>query len=172
MEVFVESIKDIGGVTGTVLEFATEAHIGQKRKYTDEDYITHPIAVAKLVHERYEDNNMTCAAFLHDVLEDTAVTHSELRTFLHKTFSVESAEDVLSLVVELTDVFTKEAFPHYNRKQRKDLEALRLAYASLRAKQIKKADIKHNSESILDHDPKFAKVFLAEKDHLMSYMFN
>jgi len=172
MEVFVESIKDIGGVTGTVLEFATEAHQGQKRKYTNDDYIVHPIAVAKLVHERYEDNNMTCAAFLHDVLEDTAVTHSELRTFLHKTFSVESAEDVLSLVVELTDVFTKEAFPHYNRKQRKDLEALRLAYASKRAKQIKKADIEHNSESILEHDPKFAKVFLAEKDHLMSYMFN
>ncbi len=155
-----------------VLNFASVAHQGQKRKYTNEDYITHPIAVAKLVHERYEDDNMTSAALLHDVLEDTLVTHSELRAFLHKVFSVESAEDILSLVVELTDVYTKEAFPHYNRKQRKDFEALRLAYASLRAKQIKKADIQHNSESILEHDPKFAKVFLAEKDHLMSYMFN
>ena len=37
---------------------------------------------------------------------------------------------------------------------------------------IKRADIEHNSESILEHDPKFAKVFLAEKEHLMSYMFN
>lgn len=155
-----------------VLNFANVAHQGQKRKYTNDDYIVHPIAVAKLVHERYEDDNMTYAALLHDVLEDTTVTHSELRSFLHKTFSVESAEDILSLVVELTDVYTKEAFPDYNRTQRKEFEAFRLAYASLRAKQIKKADIKHNSESILDHDPKFAKVFLAEKDHLMSYMFN
>ena len=155
-----------------VLNFANIAHHGQKRKYTNEDYITHPIAVAKLVHERYEDDNMTMAALLHDVLEDTLVTHSELRAFLHKVFSVESAEDILKLVVELTDVYTKEAFPNYNRKERKDFEALRLAYASKRAKQIKKADIEHNSESILEHDPKFAKVFLAEKDHLMSYMFN
>ena len=153
-----------------VLNFANVAHQGQKRKYTDEDYITHPIAVAKLVHERYKDNNMTCAAFLHDVLEDTAVTHSELRTFLHETFSVESAEDILSLVVELTDVYTKEAFPHYNRKQRKEWEALRLAYVSERAKQIKRADIEHNSESILEHDPKFAKVFLAEKENLLEKM--
>jgi guanosine-3',5'-bis(diphosphate) 3'-pyrophosphohydrolase len=155
-----------------VKKFATDAHLGQKRKYTNDDYIVHPVAVANLVHARYEDNNMTCAALLHDVLEDTAVTHSELRAFLHKTFSVESAEDILSLVVELTDVYTKEAFPDYNRKQRKEFEGLRLAYASKRAKQIKKADIEHNSESILEHDPKFAKVFLAEKVQLMSYMFN
>ena len=128
-----------------VKKFATDAHQGQKRKYTDEDYITHPVAVANLVHARYEDDNMTCAALLHDVLEDTTVTHSELRAFLHKTFSVESAEDILSLVVDLTDVYTKEAFPDYNRKQRKTVEGLRLAYASKRAKQIKKADIEHNS---------------------------
>jgi (p)ppGpp synthase/HD superfamily hydrolase len=155
-----------------VFNFANVAHQGQKRKYTNEDYITHPIAVAELVHERYEDTNMTNAALLHDVLEDTLVTHSELRAFLHKVFSVESAEDILSLVVELTDVYTKEAFPHYNRKQRKEFEALRMAYASKRAKQIKKADIDHNSESILEHDPKFAEVFLAEKELLMKWMFN
>ena len=153
-----------------IKKFATDAHLGQKRKYTNDDYITHPIAVAKLVHARYEDDNMTCAALLHDVLEDTTVTHSELRVFLHKVFSVECAEDILSLVVELTDVYTKEAFPHYNRKQRKDFEGLRLAYASKRAKQIKKADIEHNSESILEHDPKFAKVFLEEKKHLLKYL--
>ena len=26
-----------------VLQFATDAHQGQKRKYSDEDYISHPI---------------------------------------------------------------------------------------------------------------------------------
>jgi guanosine-3',5'-bis(diphosphate) 3'-pyrophosphohydrolase len=164
MEIFVGSI--------SVLEFAAEAHKDQIRKYTGEGYITHPIAVAERVHERYEDNNMTSAAYLHDVLEDTKVTHSEMRAFLHKTFSVESAEDILSLVVELTDVYTKEAFPDHNRKYRKEMEALRLAYVSKRAKQIKRYDIEHNSESILEHDPKFAKLFLAEKERLMSYMFN
>ena len=50
------------------------------------------------------------------------------------------------------------------------MEALRLAYVSKRAKQIKKIDIEHNSESIEEHDPKFAKVFLEEKRELMKYL--
>ena len=153
-----------------ILEYATAAHAGQKRKYTDDDYIIHPIAVAKLVQAQGGDDNMINAALLHDVLEDTPVTHAELRTILHNILSIESAEDVLSLVVELTDVFTKEAFPEYNRDSRKQFEALRLAYVSDRAKAIKRADIEHNSESILDHDPEFAKVFLKEKKNLLEKM--
>ncbi len=153
-----------------ILDFATAAHAGQKRKYTDQDYITHPIEVARIVKEQGGDDNMILAALLHDVLEDTSVTHAELRTILHNIISIESAEDVLSLVVELTDVFTKEAFPDYNRHSRKQFESLRLAYVSDRAKAIKRADIKHNSESILNHDPKFAKVFLKEKKDLLEKM--
>ena len=153
-----------------ILEYATAAHAGQKRKYTDDDYIIHPIAVAKLVQAQGGDDNMINAALLHDVLEDTPVTHAELRTILHNILSIESAEDVLSLVVELTDVFTKEAFPEYNRHSRKQFEALRLAYVSDRAKAIKRADIEHNSESIMNHDPKFAKVFLEEKKNLLEKM--
>tara|TARA_S200002703_G_scaffold106319_1_gene92306 strand:+ start:222 stop:734 length:513 start_codon:yes stop_codon:yes gene_type:complete len=153
-----------------VLEFATIAHEGQKRKYTDDDYIIHPIAVARLVQAQDGDDNMVYAALLHDVLEDTSINHTQMRTMLHNILSIEAAEDVLSLVVELTDVFTKEAFPEYNRDSRKQFEALRLAYVSDRAKAIKRADIEHNSESILDHDPKFAKVFLKEKKNLLSKM--
>ena len=60
-----------------VLQFATDAHQGQKRKYSDEDYISHPIEVAKMVHYRSSGSvTMTAAALLHDVLEDTKVTHS------------------------------------------------------------------------------------------------
>ena len=154
-----------------VLQFATDAHQGQKRKYSDEDYISHPIEVAKMVHYRSSGSvTMTAAALLHDVLEDTKVTHSELRMFLHTVFSVEVAEKVLSLVVELTDVYTHKDFPNYNRKERKRLEALRLFYVSDQAKEIKLADIEHNSESIEKHDPKFAKVFLEEKRQLLEYL--
>jgi hypothetical protein len=83
---------------------------------------------------------------------------------------MEGAEDVLSLVVELTDVYTKESFPDLNRKGRKTLEAMRLARVSSRAKRIKVADIEHNSKSIEMYDPKFAKVFLEEKKELLKYM--
>lgn len=153
-----------------ILAFATAAHAGQKRKYTDQDYITHPIEVARIVKEQGGDDNMIYAALLHDVLEDTPVTHAELRTILHNILSIQSAEDVLSLVVELTDVYTKEDFPDMNRKLRKEFEALRLAYVSGRVKAIKRADIEHNSESIMEHDPKFAKVFLEEKKNLLEKM--
>jgi len=153
-----------------ILKFATKAHQGQKRKYSNEDYITHPIEVAKRVNYKHGSESMTAAALLHDVLEDTKVTHSEMRTFLHTVYSVEIAEKVLSLVVELTDVFTTESFPTTNRKSRKGLEALRLFYVSNDAKKIKLVDIEHNSESILKEDPKFAKVFLEEKKELLKYL--
>tara|TARA_R110002020_G_scaffold338232_1_gene553636 strand:- start:130 stop:627 length:498 start_codon:yes stop_codon:yes gene_type:complete len=151
-----------------VESFAVDAHGDQKRKYVNKAYITHPIEVAIRVEDRFNDPIMTSAALLHDVLEDTKVTHSELRVFLHNVFSVETSEKILSLVVELTDVFTKENFPDNNRKERKQLEALRLAYVSDEAKQIKLVDIEHNSESIEEHDPKFAKVFLEEKKYLIN----
>ena len=153
-----------------VLDFATKAHGTQLRKYTNDPYIIHPIAVAKMVKDMGGDDNMVYAALLHDVLEDTDVTHSQLRTFLFQNFDVADATDILSLVVDLTDVFTKDSFPQQNRKLRKTNEAKRLGVVSDRAKLIKVADIKHNAESITMYDPKFAKVFLAEKDVLLQYM--
>jgi hypothetical protein len=150
-----------------VLRFAKDAHGGQLRKYTNDPYILHPLAVARMVKDAGGDENMVNAALLHDVLEDTNVTHSELRAFLFRRFVAVDASDILNLVVELTDVFTKEDFPYLNRNARKTLEASRLSNVSDRAKQIKRMDIEHNSESIMEHDPKFAKVFLEEKKLLL-----
>ena len=153
-----------------IRELAEESHKGQKRKYTNDDYIIHPIEVAEMVREKGGDIDMVYASLLHDVLEDTHVDHEKMRAFLHTHLSIEGAEDVLSLVVELTDVYTKESFPAHNRKARKTLEAMRIAQVSDRAKMIKMADIEHNSKSIEKHDPKFAKVFLEEKKELLKYM--
>jgi len=150
-----------------VLRFAKDAHGGQLRKYTNDPYILHPLAVARMVKDAGGDENMVNAALLHDVLEDTNVTHSELRAFLFRRFVAVDASDILNLVVELTDVFTKKDLPNLNRKARKTLEANRLGNVSDRAKQIKLMDIEHNSESIIEHDPKFAKVFLEEKKLLL-----
>lgn len=154
-----------------IMKFAINAHQGQKRKYTGEDYIVHPISVSSSVREVYPYSyELQFAALLHDVLEDTKVTHEQMRTFLFKTLTIEEAKTVFKLVVELTDVFTKEAFLEFNRKKRKELEAERLSFASLDARFIKTLDMKDNLKSIMVHDPKFAKVFLAEKEHLMKEM--
>lgn len=60
-------------------ELAREAHAPQKRK-TGEPYILHPIAVATIVAEEMQlGANPVCAAFLHDVVEDTPYTIDDIR---------------------------------------------------------------------------------------------
>ena len=159
------------GVAAIILEFADHAHRGQKRKYTGEEYIQHPIAVALAVREQFpDDSSMVCAALLHDVLEDTDVDHAQLRAFLHRTCNSLAAERILKLVVELTDVYTNEDFEYLNRAERKRREAERLRSVSYEAQCIKRADIADNSLSINEHDPKFAEVFNSEKAFLLSLM--
>ena len=153
-----------------ILKFATEAHGEQTRKYTGLPYITHPVSVAERVRLEGGDLNQQAAALLHDVLEDTQVTHAQLRAFLFRTCFQEDAEDILTLVVELTDVYTKSDFPHLNRKDRKALEASRFKWCSDRAKAIKREDIKDNTASIVEHDPDFAKVYLEEVGYLLLKM--
>lgn len=50
--------------------FATKAHAGQKRKGTNLPFIIHPMEVASIVAAMTLDENMMCAAVLHDVVED------------------------------------------------------------------------------------------------------
>lgn len=58
----------------SVFHFANLAHKGQKRKYTGEDYIVHPISVARLVEKHGGSLDQQAAALLHDVVEDTPHT--------------------------------------------------------------------------------------------------
>tara|TARA_R100000541_G_scaffold10413_1_gene18279 strand:+ start:415 stop:900 length:486 start_codon:yes stop_codon:yes gene_type:complete len=150
-----------------ILEFATKAHEGQERKYTGEPYITHPVAVSTLVYENGGDELLVWSALLHDVLEDTKVTHEELRTFLFTILYFPYAKKVLDIVVELTDVFTHEAFPELNRAKRKELECIRLSEVSNDAKLVKNMDIAHNTKCITKHDPKFSKLYLKEMNELL-----
>ncbi len=59
---------------GIAREIAIEAHKGQKRKYTGEDYINHPRRIA----EKFSTEGSQVIAWLHDVLEDSEVTAEDL----------------------------------------------------------------------------------------------
>lgn len=52
------------------IEFATRAHDGQFRKGTRRPYIVHPIEVADIVATMTKDEEVICAAVLHDTIED------------------------------------------------------------------------------------------------------
>lgn len=50
--------------------FAHKAHEGQYRKGTDRPYIVHPLEVAEIVGRMTSDEDVLCAAVLHDTIED------------------------------------------------------------------------------------------------------
>jgi (p)ppGpp synthase/HD superfamily hydrolase len=140
--------------------FAVEAHasIGQVRKYAGEPYHVHVHAVAELVETKTNDEEILAAACLHDVLEDV---EPSMPQYGRETIRKEFGERVLSLVIELTDIYTKENYPDLNRKKRKQLEAERLAQVSDDAKLIKRADLFDNNKTIAGSS--FNKVWLEEK---------
>lgn len=52
-------------------DFAEKAHQGQHRKNSDAPYITHPFRVAKQLEQASFSEELICAGYLHDVVEDT-----------------------------------------------------------------------------------------------------
>ena len=141
--------------------FATAAHAacGQLRKYTYEPYIVHPAEVASIVRSVPHTEEMVCAAWLHDVVEDTGVTIEVIRA--------EFGEKVAELVGWLTDVSRPE---QGNRATRKAIDRAHTAMAPAEAQTIKLADLISNTRSIVEHDEKFAKTYLEEKKLLLEVM--
>ena len=143
------------------LTFAAEAHATQTRKYTGEPYIRHPIEVAKTVASVPDHTDeMICAALLHDVVEDCGVTLEEIKQ--------EFGEVVEDLVFWLTDPPTIKDGP--NRAERKRMTRERYSIAPAQAQTIKCADIISNTESIVQHDPDFAVVYLSEGRELLEVL--
>lgn len=58
--------------------FAEKAHQGQFRKSGNVPYITHPIRVAHVLDNAGTSEELVCAGYLHDVVEDTLVEIEEI----------------------------------------------------------------------------------------------
>lgn len=65
--------------TDDAIKFATDAHAGQRRKLDASPYILHPLEVATIVSKLTDDEDVICAALLHDVVEDTSHDIDEIR---------------------------------------------------------------------------------------------
>ena len=142
-----------------VLKFATAAHGDQKRKYTNDPYIVHPIAVAEIVKTVPHTDEMIAAALLHDVVEDTPITIDDIKN--------KFGDKVADLVGWLTDISRPE---DGNRKTRKAIDRDHSARAPAEAQTIKVADLIHNTQSIEKYDPNFWKVYKEEKIKLLSVL--
>ena len=58
-------------------EFADKNHKEQNR-VSGEKYINHPLQVAYILADLELDDSTICAALLHDVVEDTPITHQDI----------------------------------------------------------------------------------------------
>ncbi|MCE2948846.1 MAG: RelA/SpoT family protein [bacterium] len=124
--------------------FSEAAHHGQFRK-SGEPYISHPLAVAKILAQWHLDPQALTAALLHDVMEDTAVTKEEI------------AESFGRPVAELVDGVSKIDAIEFQSKedfQAENFRKMLLAMArDVRVILIKLADRLHNMRTMQVMDP-------------------
>ncbi len=121
--------------------FAKKLHEGQYR-YSGEEYISHPVAVAEIVASLELDTDSLCAALLHDTLEDcgSKVSLEEIKR--------EFGDDVASLV----DGLTKLVQIPIEDKEEQHIENLRKMFLAMskdvRVIFIKLCDRLHNMRTL------------------------
>ena len=143
-------------------ELAREAHAEQKRK-SGEPYIIHPIAVATIVAEELKlGANPVIAAFLHDVVEDTAYTIDDIRQRF--------GDDVAFLV----NVVTKKSTDHYEISKQVDnyKQMLNSIHYDIRALLVKLADRLHNMRTLNSMRPDKQMKIAGETDFFYAPLAN
>ena len=120
-------------------ELADRAHAGQKRK-AGTPYVTHCIEAARICVEMGLDEDSVVAALLHDVIEDTALTHDDIA----KEFGAEVAD-----IVEGVTKLTRVRFTNREDEQMENLRKMLMAMAKdIRVILIKLADRLHNMRTM------------------------
>jgi len=120
-------------------QLAVKAHKGQKR-HTGEPYITHPLAVAKILAEIHMDHPTIIAAILHDVIEDTYVVKQDITAQFGKEIA-----DLVDGVTKLTQI----EFETRAQAQAENFRKMVMAMArDIRVILIKLADRLHNMRTI------------------------
>ena len=119
--------------------YAEQAHEGQFRR-TGDPYITHPLQVAGILGKMHMDHQSLMAAMLHDVIEDTGITKTAIKTQFGNT------------VAEMVDGVSKLSqikFRSQAEAQAENFQKMALAMSrDLRIIMVKLADRLHNMRTI------------------------
>ena len=151
----------------TLRDWVADQHKGQWVKDTYLPYMHHLDFVAEtcrdLVYLGYE------TGLCHDLLEKTKTTTEQLRAaFADFGYAPADSEVIVSNVTELTDVFTKTAYPKLRKKERKQLEDKRLIATGLNIQTVKYADLLYNIRWVLAHETRTtARKYLRRKHDLL-----
>jgi guanosine-3',5'-bis(diphosphate) 3'-pyrophosphohydrolase len=142
--------------------FAAFAHKDQLRK-SGEPYISHPVAVARIVAEELElGANPVMAAFLHDVVEDCPYTIDDIRERF--------GDDVAFLV----GVVTKQKKAKYDQSKQVDnfRQILSSVQYDVRAILVKLADRLHNMRTLCSMRPDKQMKIASETDYFYAPLAN
>jgi GTP pyrophosphokinase len=119
--------------------YAKLMHEGQKRA-SGEPYFNHPCAVAEILVDLGMDTPSVCAAFLHDVIEDTPATAEDIKSRF--------GSEILTLVDGVTKL-DKIPFQTHEEEDAENLRKIFVAMANdVRVIIIKLADRLHNMRSL------------------------
>jgi RelA/SpoT family (p)ppGpp synthetase len=120
-------------------EFANKSHLGQERQSGD-PYITHPVAVAHILADMHMDHETLMAALLHDVIEDTAATKTQLSWRFGRT---------VATMVDAVSKLTEIEFSSKAEQQAESFQKMTLAMAKdIRIVLVKLADRLHNMRTL------------------------
>jgi GTP diphosphokinase / guanosine-3',5'-bis(diphosphate) 3'-diphosphatase len=114
-----------GEMLDKAIVIATNAHAGQLDR-GGRPYILHPLAVMHILNSA--DEELSAAAVLHDVIEDTKVTYADLR-------AAGISERVIVIVKTLTKL-PGETYDEYKSRVMESTDAMK----------VKLADLTHNSD--------------------------
>ena len=143
-------------------QLAHDAHAQQKRK-TGEPYIIHPIAVARICAEELRlDVVPVCAAFLHDVVEDTEYTAEDIKQRF--------GEDIAFLVSVVTKTLKKQYMMSKQLDNFKQM--LDSMHYDVRAILIKLADRLHNMRTLDSMQPAKQMKIAGETDYFYAPLAN
>ena len=119
--------------------YAEQAHEGQIR-HTGDAYVTHPLAVASILSEMHMDHQSLMAAMLHDVIEDTGVTKTAIKSQFGNTVA-----DLVDGVSKLNKI----TFSSHAEAQAENFQKMAMAMAKdLRVILVKIADRLHNMRTL------------------------
>lgn len=119
--------------------FAEQAHDGQFR-HSGDPYVSHPLAVASILSEMHMDHQSLMAALLHDVIEDTGIT----KTAIKSQFGNAVAD-----LVDGVSKLNKITFSSRAEAQAENFQKMAMAMAKdLRVILVKIADRLHNMRTL------------------------
>ncbi|HRO10143.1 MAG TPA: bifunctional (p)ppGpp synthetase/guanosine-3',5'-bis(diphosphate) 3'-pyrophosphohydrolase [Amaricoccus sp.] len=127
------------GLIEAAYDYARKMHAGQRRQ-SGEPYFSHPVAVAMLLAEQKLDDATIITALLHDTIEDTLSTYSEV--------ALRFGEEVAQLVDGVTKLTNLELSSVENEQAENFRKLLMAMSKDPRVLLVKLADRLHNMRTI------------------------